>query len=114
MADAERGSRATASFHEKLFGLTVSQDNALGYREIDTGGEFSGGVWPAPPGERAFVQLFISVPGVEAHLERATKLGARVLVPASTLPDGSRMAILLDPAGMSFGICTLAVTSLDM
>jgi predicted enzyme related to lactoylglutathione lyase len=31
-------------------------------------------------------------------------LGATVIVPATTLPDGDVMAILLDPAGLTFGV----------
>jgi predicted enzyme related to lactoylglutathione lyase len=31
-------------------------------------------------------------------------LGATVIVPPTTLPDGDMMAILLDPAGLTFGV----------
>jgi predicted enzyme related to lactoylglutathione lyase len=64
-------------------------------------------VWPAPPQlERPFVQLFIEVDDVSAYLARATSLGATVIVPESVLPDGDSMAVLHDPAGMSFAIRT--------
>jgi predicted enzyme related to lactoylglutathione lyase len=99
---------ATVGFYKQLFGWSSTKDNALGYRELKTGGEFDGGVWPAPPAERPFVQLFMAVPDVDAHVDRATQLGARVLVPTSVLPDGDRMAVLLDPQGMSFAVCTRA------
>jgi predicted enzyme related to lactoylglutathione lyase len=99
---------ATASFYQKLFGWSVSKDNALGYRELktETNG-IDGGVWPAPPEATPFVQLFVAVSDVDEYLARATKLGARVIVPKSALPDGDIMAVLLDPGGMSIGICTL-------
>jgi uncharacterized protein len=100
---------ATASFYRELFHWQVVQDNPLGYRELKTGdGGIDGGVWPGPPEERPFAQLFISVPNVEEHVERATKLGARVLVPPSVLPDGDIMAVLMDPVGLPFAICSEA------
>lgn len=98
---------ATAGFYRQLFGWTSTQDNALGYRELETGEDgIDGGVWPGPPQqERPFVQLMVSVPDVEEHVSRATRLGARVLVPPSVLPDGDSMAVLMDPSGMPFVVC---------
>jgi uncharacterized protein len=96
---------ATADFYAKLFAWRVSQQNALGYREITTGG-VDGGVWPAPPQlERPFVQLFVEVDDVDAYIAKAETLGAVTIVPRSVLPDGDAMAVLHDPAGMSFAIC---------
>jgi uncharacterized protein len=97
----------TARFYGQLFDWRATSDNALGYRELKTGpGGVDGGVWPGPHGERPFVQLFIAVPDVEEHVARATKLGATVLVPPSALPDGDVMAVLLDPIGLPFALCT--------
>lgn len=99
-----------AGFYRKLFDWQLSQANALGYRELSSGDKSgcNGGVWPAPPGQGGFVQLFIEVADVAACLAKAEPLGAKVLVPESVLPDGDRMAVLLDPSGVSFGICQLA------
>jgi predicted enzyme related to lactoylglutathione lyase len=52
------------------------------------------------------VQLFIEVDDVDAYIAKATANGAKVIIPKSQLPDGDAMAILLDPAGMSFGLYT--------
>jgi uncharacterized protein len=99
----------TAAFYQSLFHWTVSRANALGYRELSSGegrGAY-GGVWPSPPGQPGFVQMFIEVDDIQACIAEATRLGARVIVPASVLPDGDSMAVLADPTGISFGICTL-------
>ena len=90
-------------FYRALFGWTVSADNALGYREVETGG-VPGGVWPAPPGAPPFVQLFVGVDDVAQTVEEAVALGATVIVPVTALPDGDVMAILRDPAGLTFGL----------
>lgn len=97
---------ATAKFYGKLFGWNIDTANAMGYRVVKTGdaGGIDGGIWPAPPQAQSMVQLFIQVANVSAHLEKAVELGAKVLVPRSVLPDGDVMAIMLDPAGMPFGI----------
>jgi hypothetical protein len=38
------------------------------------------------------------------RIEGESVRGARVIVPPTTLPDGDRMAILLDPSNISFSI----------
>jgi predicted enzyme related to lactoylglutathione lyase len=96
---------ATAAFYRDAFGWTITTGNAMGYREVDTGeGGLKGGVWPAPPEAPNLVQLFLGVPDVARAVADATALGATVIVPPTTLPDGDVMAILLDPAGLTFGV----------
>jgi predicted enzyme related to lactoylglutathione lyase len=98
---------ATTAFYRELFGWQVDTNNALGYREVKTGdGGIDGGVWPGPAGERPFAQLFVAVEDVDGHVARATKLGAKVLVPPSVLPDGDVMSVLMDPVGLPFAICS--------
>jgi predicted enzyme related to lactoylglutathione lyase len=105
----------TAGFYQKLFDWQLSKANAMGYRELSSAvkpaAPVDGGVWPSPPGQNAFVQLFIEVADVDACIQKATGLGASVIVPKSVLPDGDTMAVLLDPAGLSFGICRLKQAS---
>ena len=96
---------ATASFYQQLFDWRLDRNNALGYRELSTGENgVDGGVWPGPPDHGPFAQLFVEVPNVDEYVERATALGAMVLVPASVLPDGDVMAVLRDPVGLPFAI----------
>jgi predicted enzyme related to lactoylglutathione lyase len=96
----------TARFYGELFGWRIDADNALGYRTIRTGSEagIQGGIWPAPPHAPNFVQLFIGVPDVAAAAADATRLGAKLLIPATKLPEGDEMAVLLDPHGMAFAL----------
>ncbi len=98
-----------ADFYRKLFSWKATNANALGYRELHTGvaSSIDGGVWPAPPESPTFVQLFVEVEDVDASITKAEKLGAKILVPKSVLPDGDTMAVLQDPAGLSFVVCRL-------
>ncbi len=96
----------TAEFCRKAFGWSVRTANALGYREVTTGGEsgIDGGIWPAPPEAQPFAQLFLQVDDVDDAVQRATDAGATVIVPRSPLPDGDVIAILRDPSGLPFGV----------
>jgi predicted enzyme related to lactoylglutathione lyase len=93
-------------FYCKVFGWTERRDNALGYREIDTGSAagIRGGVWPAPPDAPSFVQLFVEVDDIEATTAAVVANGGSVVVPKSVLPDGDTMAIVKDSVGMSIGL----------
>jgi predicted enzyme related to lactoylglutathione lyase len=61
-------------------------------------GRLGGGVCPA------FSRDFVEVDDIDEYIGRATKLGAAVIVPTSELPDGDALAVVLDPAGLSFGL----------
>lgn len=96
----------TARFYSSLFGWTVNADNPLGYRTINTGSQngIQGGIWPAPPQAPNFVQLFMTVDNVRTLVEKAETMGAKLIIPPTSLPDGGEMAVMHDPQGMSFGI----------
>lgn len=96
----------TAKFYAGLFEWKIDTSNPLGYRQIDTGSAagIQGGIWPAPPQAGSFVQLFVAVEDVKASVTKAQALGAKLLIPPTTLPDGGEMAVLLDPHGMSFAV----------
>lgn len=96
----------TASFYSALFGWTIDANNPLGYRKIDTGSKqgIQGGIWPAPPQAPNFVQLFMGVNDLNAAMKKAEGLGAKTIIPPTTLPEGDEMAVMLDPQGMSFAL----------
>jgi predicted enzyme related to lactoylglutathione lyase len=101
-----RDPERTARFYAELFGWRIDASDALGHRPVDTGSRegIQGGIWPAPQEAGSFVQLFVDVPDVADAVRRAEQRGARVLVPATKLPAGDEMAVLLDPLGMSFAV----------
>lgn len=96
----------TAAFYANLFGWKISGQNALGYRQVETGSPegIQGGIWPAPPQAQSFAQLFISVDDVQVAIQKAAGLGAKLLIPPTRLPDGEELAVMFDPLGMPFGI----------
>ncbi len=99
-----------ATFYSKLCGWSVNADNPLRYRVLSTGAGrgIDGGIWPAPPEATGFVQLHIEVPDVASAVAQATALGAGVLLPVQTLPQGEQMAVLRDPDGIPFVLHSVA------
>jgi predicted enzyme related to lactoylglutathione lyase len=97
---------AVAEFYGSLFDWCIDADNMLGYRRVRpaTPSGIPGGIWPAPPTARNFVQLFVAVDDVARYCDTAKGLGATAIVPPQHLPDGDELAIMLDPFGMPFGI----------
>jgi predicted enzyme related to lactoylglutathione lyase/transcriptional regulator with XRE-family HTH domain len=95
-----------AAFYAELFGWKIDAENALHYREVNTGSPrgIGGGIWPAPPEAPSFVQLFVEVSDLEAAVAQARALGAEVIVPPQELPDGDALAIVKDPAGIPLGM----------
>lgn len=89
-------------FYLQLFGWTMNADNALGYRMIDTEskGGINGGIWAAPPEGHPSVVLYIGVDNVADFVEKAKDLGAGLVIPPRTLPDGAEMAVIHDPEGV--------------
>jgi predicted enzyme related to lactoylglutathione lyase len=101
-ADPDRA----ASFYSELFGWKVSAANGLGYREVQTGGDVDGGIWPVPAGAPEAVQIYVEVQDIDAVLVSVIELGGSVIMPKQLLPDGDAMALALDPLGRSFGLMT--------
>jgi len=95
-----------AAFYSSLFGWKINSQNPLGYRRIETGSAegIQGGIWPAPPQAPTFAQLFIGVDDVREAVASAEKLGAKLLIPPTVLPEGDEMAVLHDPQGMPFAV----------
>jgi len=98
---------ATAAFYERLFGWRIHRANALGFRQISTGADgIEGGIWPTPPEGKPLVQLFIESSDLDGTVARARGLGAQVVVPPQQLPEGDALAILVDPEGRPFAVCS--------
>lgn len=94
-------------FYSELFGWSITGDNPLGYKLVDTRSEqgIGGGIWPISPDEgHSMVQLYVSVDSVEDSVKTAERLGAKVVIPPQTLPDGDQMAVLTDPDGIPFAM----------
>jgi predicted enzyme related to lactoylglutathione lyase len=94
-------------FYTTLFGWSVSADNPLGYKQVNTTSSegIHGGFWPISPYEgQSLVQLYIRVDDLKSYVQKAQELGARIVIPPQMLPGGDEMAVAVDPDGIPFGM----------
>lgn len=97
------------AFYRDLFDWTIAADPTMGgYALVDTGagdGAVTGGIGPSmAPGDTG-VKVYVKVPDLPAHLEKATLLGATTVLEPMDLPGGmGTIAVVLDPDGNPVGL----------
>jgi hypothetical protein len=80
-----------------------------GYTIWMTGQTQVGGLMALPPeaaGTPPHWLVYVGTPSVDATAEHAQRLGARVVKPASDIPNVGRFAVLADPQGATFALYT--------
>ena len=107
---------AAQDFYTKVIGWKTSrmEGGNHDYRfwlAGDTPDTMVGGLMEIPPQGRAEGTppswlAYTEVPDADATIEQAVKLGAKVLLPAMTVPQAGRFAVLQDPQGAVFGVIT--------
>ncbi|WP_406207232.1 VOC family protein [Kitasatospora sp. NBC_01560] len=94
------------AFYPAVFGWTVTPSDQ--YPQWGLAGADFGGMLTMddrfPPQVPAHWLPYFVVEDVDVTAARAGNLGADVLMPPSSMPDGPRIAVLRDPAGAAFGI----------
>jgi predicted enzyme related to lactoylglutathione lyase len=92
------------SFYGELLGWEFDTDNPVNYGVVAAGrGGIPGGVGEALEGP-GWATFYTRVPDLEASVRTAERLGSRVLMPATDLPD-MRIAVVSDPEGHPVGLC---------
>jgi uncharacterized protein len=103
-------------FYISLFDWTIQQMPGTDYGLIQTvetdskgmpskPGGINGGIMKRPPGYegRAWIN-YVNVESLDASVERAQKLGAKVMKGRSAVPQMGWFAILSDPQGNPFAL----------
>ena len=90
----------TTAFYGDLFGWQIGEPSN-GYRMVE---DDKGGVWDtADSGGASWAIFYVQVDDVRATIDKATGLGAKVLIPLTD--NGSiEFAHLQDPQGNRFGV----------
>jgi uncharacterized protein len=93
-------------FYGDLLGWKVDADNPQRYGMVDTGAEggIPGGIYAPgdPVGE--YVSFYAGVQGLEGYLERAERLGGKVVQQPTPISETARVAMFLDPEGHRIGL----------
>ena len=94
------------SFYESLFGWKVDTANPMRYGMVDTGAEggIPGGIFAPGDDGDAYVSFYVAVPSIDATLEQAERLGAKVAQPRTAIEAGPTVAMLDDPEGHRIGL----------
>lgn len=91
-------------FYTRLFGWTMNADNPMKYGLVETNGRgIPGGVGTVLPNTRPWVTFYVESPDIATTLAEAERLGARVVMPVTTLPD-TTIAVFEDPEGHAIGL----------
>ncbi len=96
-------------FYTQLFGWTAEaqqQPNMI-YTVFKNGDEMVGGMMPQPADMKGAPSMwtpYFAVTDVDATFATATRLGAKVLMPATDIPNVGRLGWLQDPQGAAFAI----------
>jgi predicted enzyme related to lactoylglutathione lyase len=96
---------ALRNFYGKLFGWTFDANNPIRYGMVDTGAKrgVSGGIGQVFPGTRPWTTFYVETPDVAASLGDAERLGGRVVMPRTEMPDVT-LGVFEDPEGHVIGL----------
>mgnify|MGYP000660477607 CR=1 FL=1 len=91
-------------FYAELFDWKIDANNPINYGLVDTGGKrgINGGIGPTD-GEN-YVTFYVEVEDLQAYLDKAVKLGGKVVVPPTEIPGMVTFAMFTDPEGNRIGL----------
>ncbi|HMF82618.1 MAG TPA: VOC family protein [Acidimicrobiia bacterium] len=97
---------AATKFYADLFDWKINSDNQAHYGMVDTdsGGEGVGGGINSPPEGGPYTTFYVNCEDVQAKLNQAEGLGAKVVMPPMQIPDGPEIALFSDPDGNLIGL----------
>ena len=97
---------AIQRFYAQAFGWQIDADNPMNYGMVQAQeGGIGGGVGPSPDGS-AQVTFYVSVPDLQAALDKIGQLGGKTVTPPMDVPGGPTIAFFTDPAGNRIGLMT--------
>lgn len=105
---ASRDAGALRAFYQELFDWKVTVDETLNYGIVETGGVggIDGGIYTAPESSPTHLTFYVQVDDLNGSLSRAETLGAKILVPPTTILGVGMTALFADPEGNPVGLFT--------
>jgi uncharacterized protein len=95
---------ALQRFYAGAFGWQIDASNPMNYGMVQAQeGGIAGGVGPSPDGS-AQVTFYVSVPDLQAALDKIGQLGGTTVTPPMDVPGGPTIAFFSDPAGNRIGL----------
>ncbi len=90
-------------FYSGLFGWHVDANNPMQYGMVDTLMDkgANGGIFET---DKPHVMIFVEVDDLQAYLDKALKMGGKVVQPVTVVPDMVTWAAFSDPSGNVIGM----------
>lgn len=94
------------SFYKGLFDWKIDADNPMSYGMVEAtkGQGIPGGVGQLGDQPWPKVTFYVSTTDIVASLEKATKLGGKVIMPRTELQPGTVLGLFSDPEGNAIGL----------
>lgn len=96
-----KDSPATQKFYANLFGWKILEAGPAAM--IDAGKGITGHITALGHEPHHYTIFYVEVDDVQAYIEKATNLGAKMLVPPVPIPTGT-FAWIQDPEGNTIGL----------
>lgn len=104
---------AAKKFYGELFNWKMEEmpmSHGGTYTVVKVGDEGVGGIMDmppnVPPGMPSFWGTYVTVDNVDETVQRAQKLGGKVMMPAMDIPNVGRMAVIQDTQGAVISVIT--------
>ena len=99
-----RDSKRLQEFYSSMFNWQIHSQGAAGF--ITTGDEktINGHINQLGHEPHNYVTIYVQVPDVQVHLDKAVLLGAKMLVPVMPIPGVGSFAWIADPEGNIVGL----------
>ncbi len=107
-----KNAKKLQDFYGELFDWKINADNPMSYGMVEAGGNgeepgkgsIAGGIGSAQEGAPGHVTFYVQVNDMDAYLKRLERMGGRVIVPITEIPNMVTFAIFADPEGNMVGL----------
>ena len=101
-----RDSKRAQDFYGTLFDWTIDANNPLNYGMVTTGLKMGilGGIGPTNEGSGPLATFYVQVEDVKGYLDKAVRLGGRVVIPETVIPNMVTFGQFADPEGNIIGL----------
>ena len=101
-----RDTKRAQDFYGTLFDWKIDTNNPLNYGLVATGLKMGigGGIGPTSEGSIPQATFYVQVEDVKGYLDKVVRLGGRVVIPETVIPNMVTFAQFADPEGNIIGL----------
>ncbi len=97
---------ALQKFYGDIFEWEIDANNPMNYGMVQSSGEGSigGGIGKTEGGSPPHATFYIEVDNIQAHLDKITEMGGKVVMPETEIPNMVTFALFNDIEGNTIGL----------